>query len=390
VGKAQDLAVDMQAGRIVHVIVDPGLGSAPVAIPPALFSSDPAKKALNINATKDQIKQAPKFDLSKWTESYEPSRVAETYRFYGQQPYYGEQVATEKVPGVNAAPTARPIQSDQTPKTPSDQLPKNPLEQPPKPLSDRPPSASTAQVPTNPLDQPPKTPSDRLLKEIRSEPVGATSKFARLGTVERASKVMGTAVRNRQNESLGKVENLMVDIPAGRIVSVVISSGGFLGIGDEHSAVPPMSLRFDPQARVFQLDTTKEQLSRAPHFSGGAEWPVQDGPYVSGLYRAYGIEPYFDTPVQRESDRPLTVLDQGTSESDVTLTTSIRKELTAREELSVHARNVKIITINGRVTLRGAVKSEDEKRIVGEIAARLAGQDKVDNQLEVKQSLSQN
>ena len=54
--------------------------------------------------------------------------------------------------------------------------------------------------------------------------------------------------------------------------------------------------------------------------------------------------------------------------------------------MSVNAHNVKIITANGRVTLRGAVNSEAEKRRIVEIASRLATSDNVDNQLEVKSS----
>ena len=53
-------------------------------------------------------------------------------------------------------------------------------------------------------------------------------------------------MKNHQDEKLGDVENLMVDLSAGRIVAVIVSSGGFLGMGDELSAVPPTALRCTP------------------------------------------------------------------------------------------------------------------------------------------------
>ena len=64
-------------------------------------------------------------------------------------------------------------------------------------------------------------------------------------------------------------------------------------------------------------------------------------------------------------------------------TAQIRKEIIAEKTMSVNAKNVKIITIDGQVTLRGPVNTAEEKRLIGEIAARSAHTGIVDNQLEV-------
>jgi osmotically-inducible protein OsmY len=54
--------------------------------------------------------------------------------------------------------------------------------------------------------------------------------------------------------------------------------------------------------------------------------------------------------------------------------------------LSTYAHNVKIITVNGQVTLKGPVKSEEEKQTIASKAAEVAGSpDKVNNQLSIKQ-----
>jgi len=50
--------------------------------------------------------------------------------------------------------------------------------------------------------------------------------------------------------------------------------------------------------------------------------------------------------------------------------------------MSVNAKNVKIITNNGKVTLRGPVNTAEEKRLIGEIASRVARSENVDNQLD--------
>jgi hyperosmotically inducible periplasmic protein len=58
--------------------------------------------------------------------------------------------------------------------------------------------------------------------------------------------------------------------------------------------------------------------------------------------------------------------------------------------MSTDAKNVKIIIIDGHVTLRGPVSSAEEKSVIGEIATRIAGAGNVDNQLEVKLTASNN
>jgi len=71
--------------------------------------------------------------------------------------------------------------------------------------------------------------------------------------------------------------------------------------------------------------------------------------------------------------------------ADIDTTAQIRKEIIAADGMSVNAKNVKIITMDGHVTLRGPVNSENEKRQIGDIADRIAQSSNVDNQLEVTQ-----
>lgn len=314
-GKLEDLAVDVEAGRIVHVILSTGgfLGIADkhVAVPPGALHCDTANKVIHLDANKEKLKGAPKFEMSKWAECCEANHVTELYRYYGQEPYFVAKSATDR---------------------------------------------------------------------------------DRLGHVMKATKVIGLPVRNLQDEKLGKVENLMVDLPAGRLVTAVLSTGGFLGLGDELNAVPPGALRYNSAHDGLVLDATKESLTKAPHFKSN-EWPDTGEPtYAEGVYRAYNVEPYFSKDadntarnVRDRKDQTLTPLDQGKSTADIDSTARIRKAVRAEKGLSVNAQNVKIITVNGRVTLRGVVNTEQEKRRIGEIAASIATSG-VDNQLEVKSS----
>jgi len=87
--------------------------------------------------------------------------------------------------------------------------------------------------------------------------------------------------------------------------------------------------------------------------------------------------------VRDRDDKTLTPLDQSESEADRTLTQRIRQAVVEDDSLSTNAKNVKIITVNGRVTLRGPVTSKQEKAAIATKAQQLAGADKVDDQLEI-------
>ena len=78
--------------------------------------------------------------------------------------------------------------------------------------------------------------------------------------------------------------------------------------------------------------------------------------------------------------------DQSNSQEDVKITAAIRRAVVGDHSLSATAKNVKIITANGMVTLRGPVKNDAEKAKIAELAQSGAGNAKIDNQLEVKTS----
>jgi hyperosmotically inducible protein len=83
------------------------------------------------------------------------------------------------------------------------------------------------------------------------------------------------------------------------------------------------------------------------------------------------------------SGSTLTPMDQGSSEADRKLTQRIRQAVVSDSSLSFTAKNVKIITLNGKVTLRGAVKTDEERIRVSATAKQIAGDAQVESFLEV-------
>ena len=87
---------------------------------------------------------------------------------------------------------------------------------------------------------------------------------------------------------------------------------------------------------------------------------------------------------KRDAELPTkTPLDQRENQSDINITAEIRKRV-VDTQMSTNAQNVKIITQDGKVTLRGPVKTNDEKKRIEEIAWSVAGETKVDSQLEIE------
>ncbi len=90
--------------------------------------------------------------------------------------------------------------------------------------------------------------------------------------------------------------------------------------------------------------------------------------------------------VRDRDEKTLTPGDQSGTPEDRKLTQAIRKAVVKDKSLTMTAKNVKIITADGVVTLRGPVKSDAEKTKIAELAQAAAGGARVDNQLKVKAS----
>ena len=87
----------------------------------------------------------------------------------------------------------------------------------------------------------------------------------------------------------------------------------------------------------------------------------------------------------QNKDQGLTADNQANAKTDRMTTANIRKAIIADKDLSTYAHNVKIITVNGAVTLKGPVTSDEEKEKVASDAASVVSADKITNHLTVKQ-----
>jgi hyperosmotically inducible protein len=102
------------------------------------------------------------------------------------------------------------------------------------------------------------------------------------------------------------------------------------------------------------------------------------------LVQPSGVQTAADNSAQNK-DQGITADNQADAKADRLTTANIRKAILADKDLSTYAHNVKIITVNGAVTLKGPVTSVEEKEKVASDAAGVVSADKITNHLTVKQ-----
>lgn len=103
-------------------------------------------------------------------------------------------------------------------------------------------------------------------KELRQE----TNK--KMLKVSRASKIIGTDVKNPKGENLGDIKDLVLDPESGQVVYAVVTYGGVLGMGSKLFAIPWSVLRWTRDKDYYVLDMDKEALKKAPGFDK-KHWP---------------------------------------------------------------------------------------------------------------------
>jgi sporulation protein YlmC with PRC-barrel domain len=109
-----------------------------------------------------------------------------------------------------------------------------------------------------------------------------------------ASTLTGDKVVNAAGEDLGKIQDIMIDTPTGRVGYAVLSFGGFLGMGDKLFAIPWDRLSLDEENKRFVLNIDKAKLEKAPGFDKD-NWPdMADPSWGSRIYSYYGSHPYWE------------------------------------------------------------------------------------------------
>ena len=208
-GRVQEVAVDVESGRVLQVILNTGLrvheDDRIKAVPAETLHHDRTAQVLHMDASREKLLRGPRFVTANWAENSDTAHRSAVNAYYGDAP-----------------------------------------------------KATTG------------------MTESRS------------GQAQKLSKLLGARVNNLQAEKIGRVDDVLVDLPAGRIVTFVVSSRGLQGVGDQLTSLPPGALRTTPDRSTLKLDSSREMLASAPHFEAN-QWPdfTQTDPAsgLAGVYR---------------------------------------------------------------------------------------------------------
>src|SRR5512140_1951572 len=115
--------------------------------------------------------------------------------------------------------------------------------------------------------------SESTRREKECDMEVTTRKPQEMYGVVSASKIIGEEVVNRQNESLGKIHELVIDAQDGRLAYAVLTFGGFMGMGTKLFAMPWKAFEFSNTENKLILNVDKKKLEHAPGFEKDAVWP---------------------------------------------------------------------------------------------------------------------
>jgi hypothetical protein len=195
------------------------------------------------------------------------------------------------------------------------------------------------------------------------------------------------AVGIRRTKSARRINSMRLVFPTS--VRTALFAGLLLGglavAGAQQpsdQSAPPQSAPQTDQQAAPQTDQSAPQPDQQP----AAQTNQQAAPQPEQQPAPQTDSPADNTKMNqrdRNANEP-TADRQKENRSDRDITQQVRQAIVKDKSLSTYAHNVKVITQNGMVTLKGPVRSEEEKKAIQAKAAQVAGEDKVTNQLDVK------
>lgn len=122
-----------------------------------------------------------------------------------------------------------------------------------------------AQTTTTPSGTTERAPAVQQKRAAAADATIVRVDVARVALGHRASKLVGATVVNSADESIGKIDDLVVN-PQDKVTYAIVSVGGFLGVGNKLVAVPFSSLSAVKEDRLMLSGATKEALKGLPEF----------------------------------------------------------------------------------------------------------------------------
>jgi len=111
--------------------------------------------------------------------------------------------------------------------------------------------------------------------------------------VHKLNQVIGMTVEDVNNQNIGKISNVVVDMPSGRMLYVVFSPDSSLNLGNNLYAMPSDAFTLGSDGKHLVTGIDRQKLASAQHFANN-QWPnLTDPTFASRVYQYYGKQAWF-------------------------------------------------------------------------------------------------
>jgi sporulation protein YlmC with PRC-barrel domain len=357
IGTISDLVVDVQRGKAIYAVVSfggwLGIDSESVAVPLSALSWDAANDRFTLPVTKDRLEGAPKFDSEDWDQFRDKNWRERTRSAFGELPELDQPNAEQpQRPGdsrANRSPYDRYMLStklDDAMILGQDGEEFGAIEDlildhrsgdigfvtletggvlgigaetrivPWEALTRRENTRFSVAMNASQVETAPKVRTDKVA-ELRNErmnkdiyafySVEARRDWAGGNDIGQtmfasASSIADSEIVNRQGETLGEIDDLVIGLDRGNAPYAVVSYGGVVGIGDETVAIPLRALSWDRSEDRFELPLTRDRLENAPEFDSKNLNGIDDENWRNETRRVFGEVPNLDRANDRRNN----------------------------------------------------------------------------------------
>jgi sporulation protein YlmC with PRC-barrel domain len=199
--------------------------------------------------------------------------------------------------------------------------------------------------------------------------------------------LIGMRLTSENKEPLGVLEDLMVDLPAGRVVFLIVKPAGGPELERYLYVLPPSAVHVDTKGKCLVLRASPDTFAKGPHFER-QYWVDATSPELAASVYQYYTPATVDS-VGLGADGRLAVRARADSSaarlSDLAIKKAVLAEIVGDPLVRLSSSDsLSITTVKGRLTLTGQVKNQKQRQVIGAAAERAVGAGNVDNQLETR------
>lgn len=288
IGEVEDMIIDSQ-GRVAFVILsfeDEFVGDDLFyAVPPQVLShgSDPDGRDLILRTSKETFTVYSGFSAERYPQ-FDEDNTRATYKRFGQTPYWEGDMNDRKRDQSNRNQPQTRQDRDKDARDQREDARERRQDRTDRVSENR--DANKGNRGLNGLDGP-------MSDEDRRRAYNEAPQFdLQNAWTSRADEIIGQEVVNNNNEDLGRIKNLLVDVRENRVLYAVLSDGGFLNLGETFTVVPYSALKASGSEQRFTLDATEQSLK--PLSFKESAWPdLTNRQWVQSVHAQFNQDPYW-------------------------------------------------------------------------------------------------